>query len=187
MRYPALFVNHGGGPLPLLGQQPKIVQHLQNTVQNHLPKEPPKAIVVISAHWEANPIRITSSASPSMYYDYSGFPSETYKLQYSAPGSPDLAHKVHDLLTRAGIQCQLDPKRGYDHGVFVPLMIMYPSANIPVVCVSLHPTLNARFHLALGHALAPLRDQGKIYLFTFLYVLLSAKLLIMLLSVHAML
>ena len=122
--------------------------------------EKPEAIVVISAHYEAHPIAITSSNNPSMYYDYSGFPPETYEYQYPAKGHPDLARKIHKLLSEKGLESHLDDKRGFDHGVFVPLMLMYPSADIPVVCVSLHSSLAADIHLALGNALAPLRDEG---------------------------
>ena len=133
MRYPSVFVNHGGGPMPLLGKQPDIVRHFQDVQQKFLPKEPPQAIVVVSAHYESNPIRITSSAKPSMLYDYSGFPPQAYQVQYPAPGSPDLAKRIQSLLTNKGIASELDEKRGFDHGVFIPLKLMYPE----VCCVVL--------------------------------------------------
>lgn len=159
MKFPAVFVNHGGGPLPLMGRQPIITKHMKELVTKVIP-EKPQAIVVISAHYEANPIAITSSANPSMYFDYYGFPPETYQYQYPAKGSPDLAQKIQKLLSEKGIESELDNKRGFDHGVFVPLMLMYPAADIPVVSVSLHSSLSTDIHLALGNALAPLRDEG---------------------------
>ncbi len=159
MRMPAVFVNHGGGPMPLMGRQPMIAHHLQETVTKFI-TEKPRAIVVISAHHEANPIAITSSAKPSMYFDYYGFPPETYEFKYPAPGNPELARKIQNLLSEKGLESQLDAKRGLDHGAFVPLMLMYPDADVPVVCVSLHSSLSPDIHLALGSALAPLQDQG---------------------------
>ncbi|KAL7561700.1 hypothetical protein ACA910_016462 [Epithemia clementina (nom. ined.)] len=165
MRYPSLFVNHGGGPLPLLGRQPDIVHHMKEAVTKWLPSllsttEPPKAIVVISAHWESDPIQITSSPNPSMLYDYHGFPPESYQLKYPVPGSLTLAQHIQDLLLEQHVPAQLNHKRGLDHGVFVPLMIMYPKADIPVVCVSLHSSLQPEIHWKLGRALSPLRDEG---------------------------
>ena len=143
MRYPTVFINHGGGPMPLLGRQPDLVHNMKEVVSKYLPKEKPTAIVVISAHWESDPIKITSAPNPKMYYDYGGFPREAYEFQYPAPGSPTLAQRIHTLLGTAGLDSQLDGGRGYDHGVFIPLMIMYPEADIPVVCVSLHGSLEA--------------------------------------------
>ena len=155
MRLPSVFVNHGGGPLPLMGQQPEIVAQFKDVATKWLPNEP-DATVVVSAHWESNPIQITSSSKPTMLYDYSGFPAETYKYQYPAPGSPVLAQKIQSLLATNGIESELNDKRGYDHGVFIPLMCMYPDADIPVVAVSLHASLSATTSLAVGKALAPL-------------------------------
>lgn len=164
MKYPALFVNHGGGPLPLLGRQPQLAQNLKTIVQRHLPPTPPKAIVIISGHWEASPIGIASNLKPAMDYDYSGFPNECYQYQYNAPGDPQLAQKILGLLKDADLPGQLDEKRGFDHGVFVPLMLMFPEAEIPVVPVSLHPSLRPEIHFQLGQALAPLRDEGVLIL-----------------------
>jgi aromatic ring-opening dioxygenase catalytic subunit (LigB family) len=130
MRYPSVFVNHGGGPFPLLGKQPDIVQHVTDLKNKFLPKEPPQAIVVISAHFESNPITITSSAKPPMLYDYHNCPPEAYQIQYPAPGSPDLAKRIQELLSNKGIPSQLDDKRGFDNGVFVPLKIMYPKVLV---------------------------------------------------------
>jgi aromatic ring-opening dioxygenase catalytic subunit (LigB family) len=159
MQFPSVFVNHGGGPLPLMGQQPEIVAQFKDVVKKWLPTKP-DAIVVFSAHWESNPIEITSSSNPTMLYDYSGFPAETYKYQYPAPGSPMLAEKIQRLLTNNGIESRLNDKRGYDHGVFIPLMCMYPDAKIPVVAVSLHASLSAKISIEVGKALAPLRNDN---------------------------
>jgi aromatic ring-opening dioxygenase catalytic subunit (LigB family) len=160
MRYPTVFVNHGGGPMPLLGRQPDLVKHMKEVRTKFLPPEKPKAIVVLSAHWESDPIKITSSSHPKMLFDYSGFPPESYTYNYPAPGSPDLASKIKNALDASGISCELDPKRGYDHGVFIPLMIMFPEADVPVVSVSLHSSLSAERNMQVGKALAPLRDEG---------------------------
>jgi 4,5-DOPA dioxygenase extradiol len=159
MRFPAIFVNHGGGPLPLLGRQPELVAHMKEVTSRWLTQKP-DAIVVFSAHWESDPIRITSTPHPTMLYDYSGFPPESYKYQYPAPGSPPLAQKIQTLLQASGLRAELDNKRGYDHGVYIPLMIMYPDADIPVVAVSLHSSLSAETNMQIGRALAPLRDEN---------------------------
>ena len=158
MKYPTIFVNHGGGPLPLLGRQPALANHMKQV--RSLLDSKPAAIVVFSAHWESDLVRISSSPQPSMLYDYSGFPPESYEYQYPAPGSPDLAAKIRDLLGDNGIQSELDDQRGFDHGVFVPLMLMYPEADIPVVAVSLHNSLAADTNMAIGQALAPLREDN---------------------------
>ena len=170
MRYPTLFVNHGGGPLPLLGRQPELVQHMKETVTKWLPSTKPSAVVVLSAHWESNPVKITSSPNPDLYFDYYGFPPESYDYKYPAPGNPALAEKIHKLLGKQGIRSELDPKRGLDHGVFIPLMIMYPEADIPVVAVSMDSSLSSEKNMAIGKALEPLRDEGVLILgsgFTF--------------------
>ena len=129
MKFPSVFINHGGGPLPLMGRQPELVENMREVVRKFLPPKPPKAIVVISAHWEADPIQITSAERPKMYYDYYNFPAETYKYEYPAPGSPDLASKIKNLLEGQNLKSELDDSRGFDHGVFIPLMIMYPEVS----------------------------------------------------------
>lgn len=159
MLMPIIYLPHGGGPLPVLGDpgHRDIVNFLQ-TVPNELPQ--PRAILMISAHWEHDIAAISSAEQPAMIYDYYGFPPESYTLQYPAPGEPELAQTVAALLADAGISYALDPERGYDHGTFIPLMLMYPEAKIPVVQVSLLNHLDPVQHLELGKALAPLRAQG---------------------------
>jgi aromatic ring-opening dioxygenase catalytic subunit (LigB family) len=117
-------------------------------------------LIVISAHWITDQISISSSSSHQLLFDYGGFPSETYKYKYPAPGSPEIAHSIYNLLSNANIPCVKDHKRGWDHGVFVPLMLMYPEANIPVVAMSLHSSLDPELHIRIGQTLSTLRDQG---------------------------
>jgi aromatic ring-opening dioxygenase catalytic subunit (LigB family) len=156
---PVIFVPHGGGPLPLLDDP----QHFQlteflSTIAGTIPR--PKSILVISAHWEESVATISSGSKPEMIYDYYGFPSESYSFDYPAPGNPDLARQVLQLLNEQSIQGFLDFKRGYDHGTFVPLMLIYPDADIPVVQLSLLTSLDPAAHIELGKAIAPLRQQG---------------------------
>jgi aromatic ring-opening dioxygenase catalytic subunit (LigB family) len=120
----------------------------------------PAAIVVVSAHWEAAAVEVDSGATPGLIYDYGGFPPHTYELTYPAPGDPALAARIGSLLASAGIEHRLVPDRGWDHGVFIPLKVMYPDADVPVVAMSLRQDLDPTFHLELGRALAPLRDEG---------------------------
>ena len=154
-----LFMSHGGGPLPLLGDpdHAELVKVME-AVASELPK--PTAIIVISAHWEEGSPTITSASRPALIYDYYGFPPESYQIQYPAPGAPELARQVHSLLKDQGIAANLTEQRGYDHGMFVPLKIMYPQADIPCIQLSLLKSLNAQQHVALGAALGSLNDDG---------------------------
>ncbi|MCE3027291.1 class III extradiol ring-cleavage dioxygenase [Salinicola sp. DM10] len=150
-----LFISHGGGPLPLLGDPDhrEMVARLTE-IAGQLRK--PAAILVISAHWEASLPTITSGERPGLIYDYYGFPPESYQIEYPCPGEPALARQVHQALERAGIAARLDDHRGFDHGVFVPLKLMYPAADIPCVQLSLVDSLDAEMHLAIGKALRAL-------------------------------
>lgn len=160
---PVLFIPHGGGPLPLLGD--KAHQNLVHFLQEITPSlGKPSAIVVISAHWEENAVTVTSGETPSLIYDYYGFPGEAYKLQYPAPGSPDLADKIFRLLQQGGIRSRLDSRRGFDHGLFVPLKIMFPAAEIPCVQLSLVNHLDPATHIDIGKALAELRKENVVIL-----------------------
>jgi aromatic ring-opening dioxygenase catalytic subunit (LigB family) len=120
----------------------------------------PKAVLMISAHWEEKDFTVMSHPNPPMLYDYTGFPENTYQIQYAAPGAPQLAEQVHALLQSAGIAAGLDPARGFDHGTFVPMAVIYPKANIPVLQLSLKRGLDPQDHLAAGRALASLRNEG---------------------------
>jgi len=146
--------------MPLLGAEKATRQHLQ-ALPAELAGVKPRAIVVISAHWEEAPaVKVLSNPKPPMLYDYYGFPAESYEYKYNAPGDPDLASRIRDLLAKESIPCELDADRGYDHGVFVPLLLAYPAADVPVVAVSLHASLDPALHLRMGEALAPLRDDN---------------------------
>ena len=139
----------------------KACSWFRNFVRNqNLSATPPKAVLIISAHWEASPVQVTSSEQPSLLYDYYGFPDHTYQLKYPVPGSPKLATRVQSLLATSGIRCSMNSSRGLDHGVFVPMLLAYPDATIPIVQLSLDSSLDPRTHLAIGRALSPLRDEG---------------------------
>lgn len=156
---PVVFVPHGGGPMPLLGDHNhrELVSFMQSLATDF---PHPNAIVVITAHWEEEVVSITHSAAPGMLYDYYGFPPESYEFTYPAPGNPALAKHIQQLLQDQNIAARLDNQRAYDHGTFVPLMLMYPAADIPVVQLSLLATLDPAAHIAVGKALASLREQG---------------------------
>ena len=158
-----LFIPHGGGPLPLLGDPGH--QQLINFLQGISARiQTPSAICVISAHWEESRVTITSGKSPVLIYDYYGFPESAYAVQYPAPGSPDLAHKIFTALQQNGINTRLDEQRGFDHGLFVPLKLMFPDATIPCVQLSLLKNLNPADHIAIGKALRPLRQDNVLFI-----------------------
>lgn len=159
MRSPILYLPHGGGPMPLLGDP----GHASLTA--FLKQVPellgqPRAILVVSAHWEETTPSVTAGANPELIYDYYGFPPESYEVTYPAPGAVAVAQRVRELLTAGGVSCEWREDRGYDHGLFVPLKLMYPQAEIPCLQVSLLKSLNPEQHLRLGELLAPLRDEG---------------------------
>jgi len=158
-----VYISHGGGPLPLLGDRAhgQLVENLR-TLAALIAK--PKAILVISAHWEAEKPTITGGESPALIYDYYGFPEESYAVEYPAPGQPVLAHRIFDLLRGKAIEAVLDENRGFDHGLFVPLKIMYPEADIPCVQLSLRRGLNPLEHVRLGAAISGLTADGMLIL-----------------------
>jgi aromatic ring-opening dioxygenase catalytic subunit (LigB family) len=120
----------------------------------------PRAILCVTAHWEAPVVTVSSAAQPGMLYDYGGFPPHTYEVVWPAPGSPELAGRVCELLSEAGVPSNADPARGFDHGTFVPLAVAWPQAEVPTVQLSLVRGLDPATHLTIGRALAPLRDEG---------------------------
>jgi len=134
-------------------------KHFLEGVAAGLPAKP-KAILVISGHWEEPAFTASTASAPQLIFDYSGFPEHTYRLTWPAPGNPALAQRVADLLKSAGLPSGTSPSRGFDHGVFVPLKIAFPNADIPVVTLSLASSLDPALHIAAGRALAPLRDEG---------------------------
>jgi aromatic ring-opening dioxygenase catalytic subunit (LigB family) len=166
VRMPAIYLPHGGGPWPFVdltsifdrAECDALAEYLK-AIPAELPRRP-KAIVVISAHWEAPVPTVMSSPHPPMLYDYYGFPPESYRIQWPAPGDPQLAARVRKLLEAGGFRTGEDPDRGFDHGAFVPLKVSYPDAEVPTVQLSLEEGLDPQRHLAMGKALAPLRDEG---------------------------
>jgi aromatic ring-opening dioxygenase catalytic subunit (LigB family) len=164
-RLPTLYLPHGGGPCFFMEwtMGPSDTwNRLANWLRGigaSLPAAP-KALLVVSAHWEAEAPTVTSAASPPLVYDYYGFPPHTYDLRWPAPGSPQLARRVRELLGAAGIESRDDPVRGFDHGVFVPLKVAYPDAGLPTVQLSLRASLDPSEHLAIGRAIEPLRREG---------------------------
>jgi len=122
--------------------------------------ERPKAVLVVSGHWETERPTVNVAARPKLLFDYFGFPEHTYRLTYPAPGAPGLAARVQGLLAEAGIAADAEAERGLDHGVFIPLMLVFPDADIPILQLSLQNRLDPAEHMAIGRALAPLRDEG---------------------------
>ena len=165
MTLPTFFSPHGAGPCFFMDWTRGPADTWDSTATwlkrlvADLP-ERPKAILVVSGHWEEPVFTVGSSPKPPMLFDYYGFPEATYRLDFAADGSPDLAARVRALLGAAGFPTAEDPQRGYDHGVFVPLLLATPEADIPVVQLSLRHDLDPSAHLAAGRALAALRDEG---------------------------
>ena len=154
-----LYVSHGGGPLPLLGDPGH--REMEACLQNIAARlRKPSAILVVSAHWEERVPTITVASNPPLVYDYYGFPEAAYHIQYPAPGDPSLAQQVFETLSGAGIETARDANRGFDHGLFVPLKILFPQADIPCVQLSLKRTLNAQEHLEIGAALNELKWEN---------------------------
>lgn len=157
---PVLCLPHGGGPLPVLGEASHTAMvGWVSSLTSRLPSRP-TAVLVISAHWEESLPTVQTAASPDLLYDYYGFPKEAYDITYPSKGSPELAHRVKALLEAGGMATAEDPTRGYDHGHFIPMRLLFPSADVPTIQVSLLKSLNAREHLRMGACLRPLRDEG---------------------------
>jgi aromatic ring-opening dioxygenase catalytic subunit (LigB family) len=160
-RFPVFFLSHGGGPWPYIEemrQQFAVTAREFSRIPELLPGRP-KAILVITGHWEAPQFTVSTAEHPPTEYDYSGFPEHTYHIRYAAPGSPALAHRVRELLGKAGIDSAEDAQRGFDHGAFVPLVLMYPEADVPVVLLSLKSDYDPLEHFRVGEALQALRDE----------------------------
>ena len=160
---PTYFISHGGGPWPWLPPLRERMTKLEASLIDMVASwpEPPKAILMVSGHWEEHgTIGVMSSPRPSMEYDYYGFPKEMYEISYPAPGAPEFAARTLELLTVSGILAKLDPQRGFDHGTFAPMAVMYPEADMPLFEVSLNASYDPMAHVEIGRALAPLREEG---------------------------
>ncbi len=162
---PSIFVPHGGGPWPIL-PLPPLPQDETDALLAYMRSirdasaTPLRGLLVVSAHWEQPVATVNTAPAPAMLYDYGGFPPDAYKLDWPAPGAPDLARRAAALLEAAGFQTAQNDTRGYDHGVFIPLMAAWPEPDLPVAQLSLLRSLDPVAHLAMGRALAPLRDDG---------------------------
>jgi aromatic ring-opening dioxygenase catalytic subunit (LigB family) len=161
-RMPVYFLSHGGGPWPYVDGMRQMFATTERefkALPERLPAKP-KAVLVITGHWEEGAFTVSTTGRPPMEYDYGGFPEHTYHIQYPAPGSPDLATRVKELLSNSGLPVGEDSKRGFDHGTFVPLVLMFPAADVPVVMLSMRSTYDPDEHIRVGRALAALRDEG---------------------------
>ncbi len=160
---PTLFIPHGAGPCFFMDWNPAdtwdgMAAFLRG-VSDTLPARP-RAIVLVSGHWLAPRFTVTGHPRPALIYDYGGFPPHTYELAWPAPGEPALAERLATLISRTGEPAEVDPQRGFDHGVFIPLKLSFPDADIPVVQLSLRQDMDPGAHLDVGRALLALRDEG---------------------------
>lgn len=164
-RMPVAFLPHGGGPWPFVDlgfgsrAEDQALRGYLEGVRGATPSKP-RALLIVSAHWEEPVPTVMTAERPPMLYDYYGFPEESYRITWPAPGAPRVAARVRELLGAAGIASGEDPRRGFDHGAFVPLKLTYPEADVPAIQLSLKAGLDPAEHLAMGRALAPLRDEG---------------------------
>jgi aromatic ring-opening dioxygenase catalytic subunit (LigB family) len=160
---PTYFLSHGGGPWPWLkSERGSMYDQLEaslHEVRREL-GQVPRAVLMVSGHWEADRFLLSSAAHPPMEYDYSGFPEHTYRIRYDAPGAPALAERVRALLERGGVASGLDSERGFDHGTFSLMHTMYPEADLPLVQLSLRADFDPADHIKVGELIAPLRDEG---------------------------
>lgn len=162
-KMPTMFIPHGGGPCFFMDWNPPDAWDRQAAYLRDLPNsigQKPEAILIISGHWEEDVATVLSSPMPDLLFDYYGFPEHTYTLKYPAPGHPVLAARVIELLKNSGIPVNTDINRGYDHGVFIPLKVAFPKANIPIAQLSLRNDLDPVAHIEMGVALQALRNEG---------------------------
>lgn len=159
---PTYFISHGGGPWPWVPAWRRRFGKLEKSLVE-IPREiseKPRAALVVSGHWEEPHFAVMGASRPGMVYDYYGFPAEDYRIVYPAPGAPEIAMRTADLIRAAGLPAQIDDRRGFDHGAFVPLFVLYPDADIPAFQLSLQSGYDPLTHIELGRALAPLREEG---------------------------
>jgi aromatic ring-opening dioxygenase catalytic subunit (LigB family) len=166
MTLPTLFIPHGGGPCffmdPDGGPSDPMWQPMERYLAGLIDSLPerPRAILLVSGHWEEAEITVHAGARPELLFDYYGFPEHTYRLRWDAPGAPDVAQRAASLLREAGFVTREENTRGWDHGVFIPMKVAVPAADIPLAQISLRADLDPADHIAIGRALAPLRDEG---------------------------
>ncbi|WP_313803602.1 class III extradiol ring-cleavage dioxygenase [Sphingobium sp.] len=169
MKQPALFIPHGGGPCFFMDPSDPDRPHsdpMWHRMQAYLTDlittlpERPRAILLISGHWEENHFTLHAGERPGLLFDYHGFPPHCYTLRWDAPGAPTLARRAARLLEQAGFPAAMEEERGWDHGVFIPMKVALPDADIPVAQLSLRSDLDPEAHIVAGRALAPLRDEG---------------------------
>lgn len=162
-RQPVYYIPHGAGPCFFMDWTPATtwtgMENFLKNIANDLPQMP-KAIIMVSAHWLQAEFRVTAHAQPELIYDYFGFPEHTYQLNYPALGQPKLAASIVQCIEAGGMKAYLDSQRGFDHGVFIPLKLMFPAANIPVIQLSLQQDLNPELHQRMGYSLNALRDEN---------------------------
>ena len=162
-RLPTYFLSHGGGPWPWMKDfRPGAYDKLETSLLDVRREvgHAPRAILMISGHWEERGFMLSSAANPPMVFDYQGFPEHTYRIRYDAPGAPALAGKVRSMLEDGGVQTGLDPQRGFDHGTFSLMHTMYPEADMPLLQLSLRADFDPAAHIHVGKLLVPLRDEG---------------------------
>ena len=166
MKQPTFFLPHGGGPCFFMDPQGGLPDPMWRKMQAYLAglvgslPERPRAILLVSGHWEEEMFTVNVGGGQPLLYDYHGFPDHTYHLQWAAPGARDVARRAADLLGNAGFLTSEESRRGWDHGVFIPMMVAVPDADIPLAQLSLRHDLEPAAHIAAGRALAPLRDEG---------------------------
>lgn len=159
-KLPVVFISHGGGPWPWMPEMREMYRTTVEALSAFGQAHSPRAILIVTAHWEEKEFTLSTSALPEMIYDYGGFPPHTYTIQYKAPGDPELAKRIKELLESKKLHVNTDSERGYDHGTFVPLYCMYPEASVPVVQLSIKSSYDVEEHYRLGEALSSLRDEG---------------------------
>lgn len=158
-----IFIPHGGGPLPILGHQGhKLLINFFKSLSKNLIK--PSLIILISAHWEEEIVTITSSDNPKLIYDYYGFPDESYNIEYPALGNKEYSIKIKNVLEKHNIKAKLDEERGFDHGMFIPLKLIFPDASIPCVQISLLKSLDPKKHIEIGKALKKLENENILFI-----------------------
>jgi aromatic ring-opening dioxygenase catalytic subunit (LigB family) len=159
---PSLYLPHGGGPCFFMDDPQGIWTGMAAFLRGYHKDLParPKAIIVVSAHWETKGFAFGAASRPGMIYEYSGFPPHTYQLNYPIAGAPALAARAAELLRSKGIEASVDAARGIDHGLFIPMMLSFPHADIPMIEMSVEKTFDPQLHLDAGKALAALRAEG---------------------------